>query len=148
MYWDSIQMHAKADDIIRVANEFVGVPYRHQGRNTMGVDCAGLIIVVGQALDLMKEDGPRGYPRRPDVKRFTAAMIAAGLVVRPYGKHERGDILRINTAGWPVHLGIYDVDARGKEWIIHAYSPHKRVTRDPLTPTVIKAISSVWRYSD
>ena len=67
-------MHDRADDIIRVANWFVGVPYRHQGRNKMGLDCAGLIIVVGDMLNLMKEDGPRGYPRRPDTKRFTQAL--------------------------------------------------------------------------
>lgn len=147
MYWDSIQMHAKANDIIRVANEFVGVPYRHQGRNKMGLDCAGLIIVVGDRLGFMKEDGPRGYPRRPDTKKFTAAMLDAGLKQRS-DPREHGDILRINTQGWPVHLGIYEKDARGREWLIHAYQPHKRVTRDPLTSAVILSISSVWRYSD
>ena len=146
MCWDSIQMHAKANEIVYIANGLVGVPYRHQGRNQMGLDCAGLIIVVGEMLDLMKEDGPRGYPRRPDVKRFTEAMLKAGLVQRS-GPREHGDILRINTAGWPVHLGIYEVDARGREWCIHAYAPHKQVTRDPLSHPMMK-ISSVWRYSD
>ncbi len=141
-------MHVKANEIIDVANGLIGVPYRHQGRNQMGLDCAGLIVVVGQMLDLMTDEEKRNYPRRPDTNAFTEEMLKVGLKQRPYGKHEHGDILRINTVGWPVHLGIYEVDARGKEWVIHAYIPHKQVTRDSLTPAVIMSISSVWRYAD
>ena len=149
MCWDSIQMHAKADDIIRVANEFVGVPYRHQGRNKNGVDCAGLIVVVGQMLDLMTAEEKRNYPRRPDTNTFTKEMIKVGLKQRPHSSCEHGDILRLATAGWPVHLGIYEVDSRGTEWVIHAYQPHKQVTRDPLSIiTKTCPVSSVWRYSD
>lgn len=142
-------MHAKANDIIYVANALVGVPYRHQGRNQNGVDCAGLIVVVGQMLDLMTDEEKRNYPRRPDTNTFTKEMIKVGLKQRPFGKHEHGDILRLNTSGWPVHLGIYEVDDRGMEWVIHAYQPHKRVTRDALSIiTKHCPISSVWRYSD
>ncbi len=149
MYWGSIQMHAKANDIIYVANSLVGVPYRHQGRNQNGVDCAGLIVVVGQMLDLMTAEEKRDYPRRPNVKAFTEEMIKVGLKQRPHNSREHGDILRVSTATWPVHLGIYEVDARGLEWIIHAYQPHKKVTRDPLSIiTKHCPISSIWRYSE
>ena len=141
-------MHAKANDIISVATGLVGVPYRHQGRSQVGLDCAGLIIVVGQMLGVMGPEaaGTKAYPRRPNAPKFTAAMIAAGLVERPYGSQEHGDILRINTVGWPVHLGLYEIDEKGEEWYIHAYLPHKKVTRDPLTREVKRTISSVWRY--
>jgi cell wall-associated NlpC family hydrolase len=141
-------MHAKANDIVYVANGLVDVPYRHQGRNSAGLDCAGLIVVVGQMLDLMGAEETRNYPRRPDVKKFTEEMLKAGLKQRS-GPREHGDILRINTEGWPVHLGIYEVDARGQEWIIHAYQPHKKVTRDALSLiTAHSPLSSIWRYPD
>ena len=143
-------MHDKANDIISIANAFVGIPYMHQGRSRAGLDCAGLIIVAGQMANVMgpEPENTKAYPRRPNASKFAAAMIAAGLVERPYGSQEHGDILRINTGGWPVHLGLYEIDARGQEWYIHAYLPHKKVTRDPLTPGVKRTISSVWRYSE
>ena len=143
-------MHDRANDIIYAAKGLVGVPYRHQGRSQVGLDCAGLIIVVGQMVGVMGEEAgaTKAYPRRPDAVKFTVAMVAAGLVQRPFGTQEHGDILRINTAGWPVHLGLYEVDENGAEWYIHSYLPHKKVTRDPLTPEVRRIISSVWRYSE
>ena len=90
----------------------------------------------------------KAYPRRPNAPQFAAAMIKAGLTQRLFGTEEQGDILRINTQGWPVHLGLYEIDDRGVEWYIHSYLPHKKVTRDPLTPEVRRSISSIWRYSE
>ena len=143
-------MHKKANDIIHTAKGLIGVPYRHQGRSRAGLDCAGVIIVVGQTEGVMGEEAEvtKAYPRRPDAAKFAAAMIEAGLIQRPFGTQEHGDILRINTAGWPVHLGLYEIDENGMEWYIHAYLPHKKVTRDPLTPEVRRAICSVWRYPE
>ncbi len=138
-------MHRDADEIVYVANTLVGVPFRHQGRSRAGLDCAGLIIVIAHLLGLTDKDTV-SYSRRPNVEEFTKFMIEAGCTQLPYGTHERGDILRFNTLGWPVHLGVYEVDRRGGEWYTHAYSLHKRVTRDPLTDAVKAQISSVWRF--
>jgi cell wall-associated NlpC family hydrolase len=33
-------------EIIRVAREWIGAPYRHQGRGKRGIDCVGLLIEV------------------------------------------------------------------------------------------------------
>lgn len=138
-------MHKRANDIVLIANGLVGVRYRHQGRNEMGLDCAGLIIVVAQLLDLTDKD-TTSYSRRPNVSEFTAFMIETNCTQLPYGEHEHGDILRFNTAGWPVHIAVYEIDERGQEWYIHASILHKKVTRDPLTPKVKDTISSVWRF--
>ena len=138
-------MHDKADDIVFIATGLVGVRYRHQGRNSEGLDCAGLISTVAKMLELTDKD-TTSYSRRPNVPEFTSFMLETGCVQLPYGEHRHGDILRMNTAGWPVHIAIYEVDERGQEWYIHAFLPHKKVTRDPLTDMVKKSISSVWRF--
>lgn len=140
-------MHTKANEIVLRAKGFVGVRYRHQGRNEVGLDCAGLIIAVAKMLGLTDKD-TTSYSRRPNVPEFTAFMMETNCTQLPYGKHKHGDILRLNTAGWPVHIAIYEVDEAGQEWYIHAFLPHKKVTRDPLTDMVKKSISSVWRFPE
>jgi len=138
-------VHKKANDIVSVANEFVGVPYRHQGRNSAGMDCAGVVILTAHRLVLTEKDTTT-YSRRPNAAEFTAFMLETGCRQLPYGAQEHGDILRFNTEGWPVHLGILEIDDRGMEWYIHAFALHKKVTRDPLTAEVKRSINSVWRF--
>lgn len=145
--WGSTLMHVNADEIVYRANTLVGVPFRHQGRSQAGLDCAGLVIVIAHSLDLTDKD-ITSYSRRPNAEEFTAFMIEAGCTQLSHSAQKHGDILRINTMGWPVHIGIYEVDDRGREWYTHAYRSHKKVTRDPLTDAVKAQISSVWRFPE
>lgn len=140
-------MHKKANDIVYVAHGLVGVKYRKQGRNQAGLDCAGLIIVIAHLLDITDKD-TTAYSDRPNVEEFTSFMIETGCRQLPYGTHEHGDIIRLNSVGWPVHLGVYEVDAHSREWYIHAFAPHRKVTRNPLTDSVKMNISSVWRFPE
>ena len=41
--------------VIDEARGWVGVPFRHQGRDYSGIDCVGLPIVVGQSLGLFDQ---------------------------------------------------------------------------------------------
>jgi cell wall-associated NlpC family hydrolase len=34
--------------IVSAARSWLGVPWRHQGRTRQGVDCAGLVVLVGR----------------------------------------------------------------------------------------------------
>ncbi len=140
-------MHKQANDIVYVANGLVGVPYRHQGRNSAGLDCAGLVIVIAHLLDITDKD-TKAYSRRPNAAEFTRFMLETGCKQLPYGRHEHSDILRLNSQGWPVHLGVYEIDERGNEWYIHAYALHRKVTRDPLTADIKRSINSVWRFPE
>ncbi len=140
-------MHLKADDIVRTAKEFIDVPFRHQGRNEMGLDCAGLIIVVARLNGITSFD-TASYSRRPNATEFTQGLIDAGCKQLPYGEQVHGDILRFNTGGQPVHMGIYEVDEAGREWCIHAFLPHKKVTRDLLVKPRTDLINSVWRFPE
>lgn len=140
-------MHDRGNEIVSIANALVGVRYRHQGRNQNGLDCAGLIIVIAHMLGLTDKD-TTAYSRRPNVPEFTKFMIDTGCTQIRYDALEHGDIVRLNTLGWPVHLGIYEINDRGQEWYIHAYLPHKKVTRNPFTDVVKRDLSSVWRFPE
>lgn len=140
-------MHDKANDIVAIAKGLVGVRYRHQGRNQFGLDCAGLVIMIAHLLDLTDKD-TTAYSRRPNATEFTAFMIEAGCIQLPVAQLAHGDIVRLNTSGWPVHLGVYEIDHRGRGWYTHAFLPYKKVTRAPFTDVVRRNLSSVWRFPE
>ena len=56
-----------SDEVVREARTWVGVPFRHQGRDRSGVDCWGVPVVVLRSLGVeMPEDFVRtNYPRQP-----------------------------------------------------------------------------------
>ena len=70
-------MPADPDTIVAAARSWLGVPWRHQGRTRQGVDCAGLVVLVGRELGLADYD-TTAYGRRPEgqgfVEHFRAAM--------------------------------------------------------------------------
>jgi cell wall-associated NlpC family hydrolase len=45
-------MPVEPNAIIAAARSWLGVPWRHQGRTRQGVDCAGLVVLVGRGLGL------------------------------------------------------------------------------------------------
>jgi hypothetical protein len=141
-------MHTKAEEIIAAGTSYVGVRYREQGRNMAGLDCAGVIICAGVDSGAFPPDAidtiPKNYGRRPDVAEFTLSMVNAGCVRLPFGEQEHGDILRVAYGGWPVHVGLYEVDDKDREWIIHAYLPLKLVVRERLSHKIY--VDTVWRY--
>ena len=42
--------------IVAAARSWLGVPWRHQGRARQGIDCAGLVVLVGRGLGLTDYD--------------------------------------------------------------------------------------------
>ena len=55
-----------SDAVVREARTWVGVPFRHQGRDRTGVDCWGLPTVVLRELGALPDGfGAADYPRRP-----------------------------------------------------------------------------------
>jgi cell wall-associated NlpC family hydrolase len=84
-------MPVEPSDIIAAGRSWLGMPWRHQGRTRQGVDCAGLVVLVGRGLGLADYD-TQAYGRRPEgqgfVQHFRAAMD--GL---PLPEARPGDVL-------------------------------------------------------
>jgi hypothetical protein len=140
-------MHTRANEIVTAAKSFLDVKYRHQGRTSAGLDCVGLLICIAHTIGLSTFDTIQ-YSNRPNVNEFTREIIRSGCVQIPISSVGNGDILRLTSHGWPVHLAIFEIDDNGNMWYIHAYLPHKKVTRDPMTPEVWARVSSVWRFPE
>jgi len=114
----------KRSDIVRVAREYLGVTWRHQGSNRAGVDCVGLILAVGYELDMI----PRGlkvppYKRIPNTTLLTYFDMAMTPCLPKDVKN--GTAVVFSYGGTPHHAGIV-VDATTGA-IIHAYGTEKKV---------------------
>jgi len=99
-------------DHAAVAEQFLGAPYQWGGRESLGLDCSGL---VQQALYACA----RACPRDTDMQQ--AALGASVDTV------ERGDLVF-----WKGHVAI----VTGDNAIIHANAHHMMVAREPLDQAI------------
>ena len=141
------------DAIIAEARRWTGTPWRHLGRGPPsrssaspcgpkpfgrrvvrrtgrhGLDCAGLPIVVAQALGLAEYE-PGAYPPRPD-GTFLRRFAEGGCVSKPITQARPGDILIFAESGVPCHCGVMTT-LRGEPAVIHAHAQRRRVIEETL----------------
>ena len=108
------------EQIIEQARTYLGVKYRHQGRNkAVAVDCVGLVLGVAAELGIPHCDAP-GYSRRPDGTLLPEMYAQTDPVVGP---GQPGDIAVFHWNGEPMHLAIMTAPDR----IIHAFALNRMV---------------------
>ncbi len=117
--------------IVEEVNSWIGVPYRHAGRNRYGIDCAGLIIKTGHSCGMGTYD-TINYPKRPVPSDFLHEM-KDHLQRVPKREAQNGSVLVFREPRHPCHSGILEIDERGQRWVIHAYAPARMVVREALT---------------
>ena len=132
--------------IVDEARSWVGVPFLHQGRSRAGVDCAGLVIAVGEATGTLSigDEAWRpysAYGRQPSPKRMGQALAE---FLRPVTPEEAmvGDVAWI---AWreplAMHLAIL-AEHNGRRTLIHALERERRVVEHGFTaewPALVKA---------
>lgn len=112
-------MSADAAAIVAQARAWVGVPFAHQGRSRVGVDCAGLVIVVARELGLVLPEfdvcgygpAPDGTSLRDECERHMRAAPTPAV---------GGVVLLAWAAGPPQHLGFVAEHPLGGLSLIHA----------------------------
>jgi cell wall-associated NlpC family hydrolase len=102
-------------DPVAVAERFLGAPYQWGGRESLGLDCSGLIQ---QALHACGRFCPRDSDQQQALGRSIAAVHLA-----------RGDLVF-----WPGHVGMMVDGAR----MIHANAFHMQVGIEPLAEAVAR----------
>lgn len=113
-------------DVIAEALTWKGTPYVHQGRlKGRGVDCLGLVAMVGKALGLTDYDR-LDYGRLPNPRRMREELKAhlreiSLTAARP------GDVVHMSWGIDPMHLGILTPAG-----IVHAYSLIPAVVEHPV----------------
>lgn len=109
------------DEVVRVARTWVGVPFRHQGRDRNGVDCVGVPIVVLAELGAVEPDFEiQDYARRPNGDTLESRLVAH---CTPLPRPVPGCLIAIRWEKTLAHVALYtDTDT-----LIHALERHKEV---------------------
>lgn len=102
-------------DHVAVAERFLGAPYQWGGRESLGLDCSGL---VQQALYACV----RACPRDTDMQRTFFPEVAEG-------ERRRGDLVF-----WKGHVAVL-LDA---ETILHANAHHMATVAEPLAEAIAR----------
>lgn len=140
----------KRTDIIEEANKWVGTPWRHQGRNSRGIDCAGLVLNVGNDLKLM-DYHCANYPRNTCKDHFLNHFKIFG-IQKEVVNRKPGDMILFRDGIYACHCGILDV-RNGLEYIIHSYHnrkttlhPHGTTVSEPLTQELKSKMTHCFSY--
>lgn len=122
--------------VIEEARSWVGVPFRHQGRDYGGIDCVGLPIVVGQSLGL--------FDQRLDVANY--GRLPTGELVERLREHCRpipravpGALVVIAWTKIAAHVAVFT-----GETLIHAYEAVGRVVEHGYRGRWIRMTHSAW----
>jgi cell wall-associated NlpC family hydrolase len=105
------------EEIVRIAESYLGTPYRSGGTSARGVDCSGLVTAVYRSAGL-------------DLPRTSKAQSQAGVRIAP-DEIQPGDLVFFATSRSRSvsHVGIYI----GNDRFIHASTKARSVCIDSLS---------------
>lgn len=112
---DIIQINEKVNDWVSIAEQFVGIPYKWGGRDTIGLDCSSLLQL---AYETSGEIIPRNTTEQVKIKKK---------IIKDINKLNRGCVVF-----WEGHVGIM-VD---KFKCLHANAFHMKTVIEPLTKII------------
>lgn len=111
---------AREADVITVAERYVHTPYLWGGRDSLGLDCAGLTQQVFEAVGVL-------LPRDSDMQFAWAGDDVAGWTAT--GALKRGDLVF-----WKGHVGIMT----DSHHLLHANAWHMATAREPLDEAIVR----------
>ncbi len=148
------------DRVVQNARKFIGTPFRHSGRSTLGIDCAGLLYMAYSraGIELPKSDGfpyTPGWWKQDSAKereRLLTALLGCGFrILSDDELYNKADIplFRLFGKNYPAHhSGIMIND----QYFIHVRcgwrSRDKRTDFDPLEPSYKKRLAYMLRHKE
>ena len=119
---------AHARDFVAVAQELLGVPYLWGGRDSMGVDCSGLVQMALERAGISSL-------RDADMQEATLGEALPEPI--DFTTLKRGDLVF-----WKGHVGIM----RDDQWLIHANAHHMRVAEERLDIAMSRIARSAYGH--
>lgn len=139
-----------ASEVLRLAEGWIGTPYRHQASlKGVGCDCLGLIRGIWRELYGTEPERPPPYApdwaERGGGDRLMEAALRHFGSPLPLDEAKPGDLLlfRWRAPLAAKHAGILS----GERQFIHAYEQAAVVT-SPLVPSWRRRISGVFRFPE
>ena len=129
---------------IAEARSFLGVPFRHQGRSRLAVDCAGLVACCLTAIGRPFEDR-KAYGREP-LQQQLRAMVALNFGEPvPMAEARPGDVVLMRFRGEPSHVAILGDYLYGGLSVIHSFAQVRKVVEHRLDSEWSGYITEVFR---
>lgn len=127
-------------DIEIAARNYIGTPFRHQGRTKWGLDCVGLIIKVAHDLNITDFDYTN-YTEIPDSKEMRYYLNKYMFRI-PTNMQQAGDIFYMSFTKTPQHLAIYT----STNTIIHSASVFKGVIEQSFSKYWKSKTKEIYRF--
>lgn len=136
-------------EIVDAAMSLLGVPFRHQGRDPeTGIDCVGLLVVIGRMINFPKVWDVEAYRRVPSADTIRQTLLLNCDEI-PVAEVQAGDIYLMRIGGIkPRHTAVKindDFDlAKGIEpKLIHAagLGVTGQVTIEPVAQWIQNCVS-------
>ena len=125
-----------ADDAVTAARAYIGTRWRDKGRSRRGLDCVGLLIVVGWETGLLsREYDVRDYPRRPVDSRLIRTLARWARRRPQDAAPMTGDLVAfVGSEGLGCHVGIVSrgASAAAVPGLVHASEELGRVAEHDL----------------
>lgn len=120
----------------------LGVRFRHMGRSSRGVDCAGMVLGALGALGRPFVDVP-AYGREPHNQTLRRMLVEN--LGEPVTDMRAGDVPLMAFEGEPSHVGVLADYPYGGLSVIHGYARVRKVVEHRLDETWRARIVEVFR---
>jgi cell wall-associated NlpC family hydrolase len=135
----------RRSELVAAGRNYLGVPWRHLGRTSAGLDCIGLVLLAARDAGLELPDPP-SYERHPQGGRLMSGVLAHG---RRVVQAEPGDVLVLRMGVYAGHLGIATSHrAYGVPGILHAYAARRHVVEQPMDAEMTAALVAIVRVAE
>lgn len=126
--------------LIEEARSWVGVPYLHQGRSRLGVDCAGFLVALMRGAGELPSDfrDVRNYGRRPNGE--LEALVARHCVRVPTAASGLLVLIQWRGHSRPSHTALLTGPT-----MIHCYERRRAVVEHSYRGMWIRDTHSLWR---
>lgn len=128
--------------LVEAARKYKNVPFRHRGRTSRALDCAGLVWRAYHDCGLTLPDFLH-YSREPHQDGLISHIRNA--LGEPVSGLEVGDVIVIRFEVEPHHVAIVTPYPYGGLAMIHACGTNKKVIEHRMAPDQIKRITHVFR---
>lgn len=110
-----------AEKVIETVRQYVGLKYRTQGRDMLGLDCGGVVVLVCRELGVSDAD-LSGYSNSPDGESFERILSENLDEVTPKESVRIGDIIAMDYDKGVQHTAfVTAIDkAANRYTVIHA----------------------------